>query len=85
MNKSTETYSTSDLFFASYILASGCPIVSITHDQIQSSKCIFNFGKSDLLLKCTKAYFDGSAQVSVKAYRNAIHNLKEVIFQKVTF
>ena len=72
-----ETYKTSDIALASYLLCTGFHLLSV--DQINPRRCIFIFNspKPELISK----WQEGKATVNALAFYNAYQALKAKVYR----
>ena len=73
-------YSTSDIYFAAYLCATGMNLINTQKDEKDSKKVIFVFKiPMNTIERIKAAYFGGSADVKAKKFVEQIKSLKEMI------
>lgn len=77
MNMETTRYESKDLSLAAALYALGAPLQDTRHDR---GVCFFIFDDAERCEQFVRAYYNGSAMVSAKAYADAMRTLKDLIF-----
>lgn len=73
-------FSTSDLYFAAYLLVAGIQMLRTDKDKNQSKKFVFVFDNSLASVENLRnAWFTQSGKVSALAYANQIKTLKSAV------
>lgn len=72
-----DEFPSKDLYFASYLLASGQKLLRVDRDGRQ---CWFVFGDKRACLDLQLKFTTKNAQIDAKEYANALRTLKDLIF-----
>ena len=70
-------YSTSDLYFASYLKAAG---VSFLNAEKEGRKVVFVFERVDSIRDLKQEYFNRTAKISALTFVDEIRNLKSLTY-----
>ena len=79
----TENYPTESLYLAAFLYAEGIKLCDVS--KIKDKRCVFIFEGGEKTSALADAYVIGSARVSPMAYKNAINDLKGVMFRDIPF
>lgn len=72
-----DVYHSKDLSLSAALLASGAQLEDTRHDR---GVCFFVFSDAERCERLMRAYYNGEAMVSAKAYADALRTLKDLIF-----
>jgi len=79
----TTTVRTRDLGLASYLLASGFPLLRLEWDHAGNAEFVFRHGEEDTdLATLSMRYFSGTAQVPALGYKSALDELRRRLFRE---
>ncbi|MFC1874097.1 DUF5659 domain-containing protein [Chloroflexota bacterium] len=73
----TEIYETSDIALASYLLASGIPLLSLNRNNPRRAIFVFESPPPELV----STWQQGTATVNALAYYNSYQSLKSMVFR----
>jgi len=77
MAMETEMYETSDIALGSYLLASGCQVISLKRENPRRVTFIFESAPPELI----SAWQQGTASINALAFYNAYQSLKSKVFR----
>lgn len=70
-------YSTSDLYFASFLKSAGVPFIGA---EKEGRKVLFIFDRSDAIKDLKREYFNRTAKISALSFVDEIRNLKSLTY-----
>ena len=79
----TENYETESLYLAAFLYAESVKLCSVR--KIKGKRCVFIFDGGEKTAALADAYVIGSARVAPMAYKNAINDLKGVMYKDIPF